>query len=198
MKKVLIIDHYDSFTYNLVQCFQEIGRGTGRDLSVQVKKCDEIDVPMAQDLAPDYLVFSPGPGSVYEAKDIGNSEDILKHFIGRIPILGVCLGHQLIGKLYGGKITTVEPCHGKSWPIKIIKNSALFKDLPKTFEVMRYHSQIVADDTKGLTTTAITSDDSAQIMALEDVERRLYGVQFHPESIGTPYGLKILENFLNV
>ena len=197
MKKLLLIDNYDSFTYNLVQYFQSLG------VEVNVKRNDEIDVDGVATMKPDFLVFSPGPGTVENPEDIGNGEAIMKKFIGKIPILGVCLGHQLIGKLYGGKIIQVEPQHGKRWPIKVLDKSGLFKDFPDTFEGMRYHSLVVTvplekGDKGGLTVTSVSDDEDQHIMSFELPEKNLYGVQFHPESIGTPDGLQILKNFLNL
>lgn len=191
---VLIIDHYDSFTYNLVQYFQNLGA------QVRIEKCDQVAVAVVQKASPDFLVFSPGPGSVYQAKDIGNSERLIAAFVGKIPILGVCLGHQLIGKMFGAQVVAVTPQHGKRWPIRVLDKSGLFKDSPDTFAVMRYHSMIVTKTEAmppSLKVTALTDDQAAQIMAIEDSAQKLYGVQFHPESIGTPTGLNILKNFLN-
>lgn len=197
MPKLLLIDNYDSFTYNLVQYFQQL------DCEVVVKRNDEIAAAEAQELKPDYLVFSPGPGTVENPDDIGNGEEILNHFRGQIPILGVCLGHQLIGKAFGGEIITVTPQHGKRWDMKVLDKSGLFKNFPDTFEAMRYHSMVVASppdngDLGGLNITCRTNDEDALIMAFERPEERLYGVQFHPESIGTPDGMNILKNFLSL
>ena len=195
-KKLLLIDHYDSFTYNLVQYFQELG------VEVLVKKCDKVVISDIESLSPDYLVFSPGPGSVYKSEDIGNSEAVIKHFMGKIPILGVCLGHQLIGKIMGAEVITVEPRHGKRDSIKITsKSGLLLHNLPGTFSVMRYHSQVIKSPSdkgglEGLIVTAASNDGLDQIMALEVPGKHCYGVQFHPESIGTPHGMQILENFL--
>ena len=192
MPRLLLIDNYDSFTYNLVQYFQQLGT------EVIVKRNDEITVAEAQDLSPDYLVFSPGPGTCEVAEDIGVSEALFHTFRSQIPILGVCLGHQLMGKIFGGTIKRVEPAHGKRYPIRVTKtDSLLFQNLPEVFEVMRYHS-LVVDSFQDLETTAVTDDDAQLIMALEKADEMIYGVQFHPESIGTPHGMQILENFLAV
>ena len=200
MPRVVMIDNHDSFTYNLVQYFQEL------NVEVVVKRNDEITVSEAVSLNPDYLVFSPGPGTDENPKDIGNGEVILQHFRGNIPILGVCLGHQLIGKIFGGKITKILPQHGKRWSLKVLDKSGLFKNFPDTFEGMRYHSMIVElpplppgeGRGEGLTITAETNDDDQYIMAFERPDEKLYSVQFHPESIGTPDGINILKNFLSL
>jgi anthranilate synthase component 2 len=198
-KKLLLIDNYDSFTYNLVQYFQELG------VEVIVKRNDQITAAAAKNLAPDYLVFSPGPGTCEVASDIGVSEDLFHVFRGVIPILGVCLGHQLMGKIFGGQIKRVAPAHGKRYPIKVTDKAAvLFQNLPATIEVMRYHSLVVdftqylaTHDTVPLTITALTADEDRLIMAMEKPTEKLYGVQFHPESIGTPSGKIMLQNFLD-
>lgn len=198
MKKLLLIDNYDSFTYNLVQYFQEIG------VEVIVKRNDQITVSEAENMNPDYLVFSPGPGTCEVKADIGISEELFHFFRGKIPMLGVCLGHQLMGKIFGGAIKRVEPAHGKRYPIQVLdKNAVLFQNLPETIEVMRYHSLVVdfteyldLNDTTPLTITARTADDEKRIMAMEKPDEKLFGVQFHPESIGTPSGKIILQNFL--
>lgn len=195
MKKILLIDNYDSFTYNLVQYFQQL------DCEVLVYRNDEISAMEAQNLNPDYLVFSPGPGTVENLKDIGNGIELFGLFRGRIPILGVCLGHQMIGKIFGGVIEKVAPVHGKRWKIKVLENShGLFQNFPKSFEGMRYHSMVVNresfPDTLKITTE--TDDEDQFVMALENREEKIFGVQFHPESIGTKEGMKILENFLKI
>lgn len=193
--KLLLIDNYDSFTYNLVQYFQQLG------LMVVVKRNDEITVDQAGEIKPDFLVFSPGPGTVENPKDIGNGEVLMQHFRGKIPILGVCLGHQLLGKIFGGKIKKVLPQHGKRWPIKVLDKSGLFKNFDDEFTGMRYHSMIVSvpiekGDLGDLKITAETNDQDRYIMAFEKPDEKLYSVQFHPESIGTPDGINILKNFL--
>ncbi|MDH3324772.1 MAG: aminodeoxychorismate/anthranilate synthase component II, partial [Candidatus Peregrinibacteria bacterium] len=137
MKKLLLIDNYDSFTYNLVQYFQELG------VEVVVKRNDEITLEEAKEMNLDYLVFSPGPGSVEIAKDVGVGPELFGYFRGRIPILGVCLGHQMIGHILGGKIRKVAPVHGKRWAMKVLDKSGLFADFPDEFDGMRYHSMVV-------------------------------------------------------
>lgn len=194
MSKLLLIDNYDSFTYNLVQYFQELG------MEVIVKRNDEITAEEAAALKPDFLVFSPGPGTVEVARDIGNGEALLQAFRGQIPILGVCLGHQLLGKIFGGEIIKVAPQHGKRWPMRVLDKSGLFKDFSDTFEGMRYHSMVVSRDSvpKALNITVETADEDQYVMAFEKPDEKLYSVQFHPESIGTPDGMNLLKNFLSL
>ena len=191
-KKLLLIDNYDSFTYNLVQYFQALG------LAVTVKRNDEITLAEAVDFLPDFLVFSPGPGTVENPDDIGVGPALFNAFRGKIPILGVCLGHQMMGHIFGGKIITIEPQHGKRWPMKVLDKSGLFKDFNDTFEGMRYHSMVVEPGSfdEALKVTAVTDDGHQHIMAFEKPDEKLFAVQFHPESIGTKEGLKILENFI--
>lgn len=191
-KKILLIDNYDSFTFNLVQYFQELG------CEVLVYRNDEISFSEAKKLAPDYLVFSPGPGTVENSEDVGNGIELFEGFRSKIPILGVCLGHQMIAHYFGGRIQKVLPQHGKRWEMKVLATSGLFSGFEPTFEGMRYHSMIVdrQDFPENLTITAETNDEDQFIMAFENSEEKLFGVQFHPESIGTPVGMKILENFL--
>ncbi len=183
---VLLIDNYDSFTFNLVQYLQELSA------TVMVKKNDEITINQADDLKPDALVFSPGPGTVECEEDIGNGLELFAHFKGKIPILGVCLGHQMIGASFGGVIEKAPPMHGKKSLIRILKKDGLFQGFPDAIEGMRYHSLIVKN--AKVDTTAITEDNL--IMALEDCDQRIFGIQFHPESIGTKTGIDILKNFL--
>jgi anthranilate synthase/aminodeoxychorismate synthase-like glutamine amidotransferase len=187
MKNVLLIDNYDSFTFNLVQYFQELGA------NVIVRKNDAITVSEAEDLKIDALVFSPGPGTVECAEDIGNGLAIFEHFKGKIPILGVCLGHQMMGKYFGGSIEKIAPMHGKKSTIIITNKEGLFQGLPDTIEGMRYHSLIVTQSNIDITATT----EDGHIMALEDSAERIFGIQFHPESIGTRAGIHILKNFLS-
>jgi len=191
-KKLLLIDNYDSFTYNLVQYFLSL------NLEVIVKRNNEITLKEAQSLQPDYIVFSPGPGTVENPKDVGVGPEFFNHFRGKVPMLGVCLGQQMMGYLLGGKIIKVTPQHGKRWKMKVLDKSGLLKNFDDTFEGMRYHSMVVERSScpKELAVTAETDDDEQYIMAFENQAEKFYGVQFHPESIGTREGMKILENFL--
>ena len=184
---LLMIDNYDSFTYNLVQYFGELGQ------EVKVFRNDKITVQEAEALEPEYLVISPGPCSPKEA---GVSIDLIKYFKEKIPILGVCLGHQAIGEAFGGKIVKADkPMHGK---ISIIDHDSnfLFKNIDKDLAVTRYHSLIIESESlpKDLIVNARTSNGT--IMGIQHVNLKISGVQFHPESIMTNEGKKILLNFL--
>jgi anthranilate synthase/aminodeoxychorismate synthase-like glutamine amidotransferase len=193
MKTILLIDNYDSFTYNLKQYFEELG------VTVLVYKNDALTTKEAAQLEIDGLVISPGPGSIEKTSDIGESRAILEYFTGKIPILGVCLGHQLLVSIDGGNITKSIPVHGRRWSVKILDKANLFVGFPDKIEGMRYHSMVVEKESlpSNFNIIAETGDEDRLVMAISDSERRLFGVQFHPESIGTPWGLKILENFLS-
>jgi anthranilate synthase/aminodeoxychorismate synthase-like glutamine amidotransferase len=186
---LLIIDNYDSFTYNLVQYFGEMGADP------LVKRHDEITLAEIEALKPDYLVVSPGPCSPKEA---GISNDVIKTFGPKIPLLGVCLGHQCIGDVYGGDVIRAPRLmHGKTSPI-LHKGEGVFAGLPSPFEATRYHSLMVKRETLPdcLKITAETAEQ--EIMGLQHREYPIYGVQFHPESILTRHGKDILRNFLNL
>lgn len=187
--KVLVIDNYDSFTYNLVQYLMELGA------RVEVFRNDHISVKQVAEKFPDKIVISPGPCSPKEA---GVSVEIIKQFAGKIPFLGVCLGHQCIGEAFGGKIIHAKKLmHGKTSPINHFDNSKLFKGIPQGFTAGRYHSLVIEQETlpSELVITALSADDS-EIMGVRHREFDVEGVQFHPESILTPLGKKILGNFL--
>jgi anthranilate synthase component 2 len=190
--KILIIDNYDSFTYNLMQYVQMSGAKTVVELN------DKINLEEIFKLNIDGIILSPGPGTPLNPKDVGVCTDIIKNLAGRIPILGVCLGHQLIGHLYGGKIAKIEPRHGQKSLIKKKINSKILQNINGNFEAMRYHSLVIEKENfpSELNITATTKDGI--IMAIEHFNYQVYGVQFHPESIGTFEGKKIIENFLEV
>lgn len=184
---ILVIDNYDSFTYNLVQYLGELGE------EVTVKRNDEIDVKGIEDLAPGHILISPGPCTPSEA---GISLDVIRHFKGRIPIFGVCLGHQAIGQAFGGKVIRAERLmHGKTSPI-LHHNTSVFEGLPSPFTATRYHSLLVERESlpECLEITAETAE--GEIMGLRHKEFAVEGVQFHPESIITDYGHQLLRNFL--
>jgi anthranilate synthase/aminodeoxychorismate synthase-like glutamine amidotransferase len=184
---LLVIDNYDSFTYNLVQYFGELGA------EPLVKRNDEVSLAEIASLRPERIVISPGPCTPKEA---GISNDVLREFAGRVPILGVCLGHQCIGDVYGGDVVRAERLmHGKTSPI-LHKGQNVFRDLPSPFEATRYHSLIVKRETLPdcLEITAWTEE--GEIMGLAHKELPVYGVQFHPESILTSEGKRLLGNFL--
>ncbi|MFV0337743.1 MAG: anthranilate synthase component II [Chthoniobacterales bacterium] len=187
---LLVIDNYDSFTYNLVQYFGELG-----ETDLLVKRNDRITLDEIADLKPSRICISPGPCTPKEA---GVSRAVIERFGAEIPILGVCLGHQCIGDVYGGDVVRAERLmHGKTSPIKH-DEKGLFKDLPNPFTATRYHSLIVKRDTfpKDLIITAETEE--GEIMGLRHREHPIYGVQFHPESILTREGKKLLQNFLQI
>ncbi|MCP3747969.1 aminodeoxychorismate/anthranilate synthase component II [Paenibacillus sp. A3M_27_13] len=184
---ILVIDNYDSFTYNLVQYLGELGE------EVTVKRNDEIDVKGIEELAPEHILISPGPCTPNEA---GISLDVISHFKGRIPIFGVCLGHQAIGQAFGGKVIRAERLmHGKTSPI-LHHNTSVFEGLPSPFTATRYHSLLVEHESlpECLEITAETAE--GEIMGLRHKEFAVEGVQFHPESIITDYGHQLLRNFL--
>ena len=189
---VLMIDNYDSFTYNVVQYLAELGA------EVAVQRNDEIGIEDIERLAPQRIVISPGPCTPNEA---GVSLDVVRRFGGRVPILGICLGHQSIGQAYGGEVVRArQVMHGKLSSIHH-RGQGVFAGLPNGFDATRYHSLVVAQDTLPdcLHVTAWTSlPDGSQdeIMGLKHKEHAVEGVQFHPESIMTETGRDLLRNFL--
>jgi anthranilate synthase/aminodeoxychorismate synthase-like glutamine amidotransferase len=185
MTRVLLVDNYDSFTYNLEQALRIMGA------EVLVHRNDQITVAAAKKLAPTHLVISPGPGRPDGA---GVSLDMLAAFCGRIPVLGVCLGHQAIGQHFGGRVTHAPRLmHGKSSSITHDRHG-LFHALPTPMQVARYHSLIVEDLPDALVATAFTDD--GELMGVRHREWPVYGVQFHPESVLTPLGDALLGNFV--
>ena len=185
---ILLIDNYDSFTYNLVQYVGELGH------EVSVFRNDAITIEEASKLDPTHLIISPGPG---EPKDAGISIDLIKHFADKIPVLGVCLGHQSIAAAFGGKVVRAETLmHGKISSV-YHTGGGLFRGIPTPFEATRYHSLIVAEEglPSTIKVTAHTSD--GEIMGIRLVNTKVEGVQFHPESILTKHGKLIMANFLN-
>jgi anthranilate synthase/aminodeoxychorismate synthase-like glutamine amidotransferase len=186
---ILVLDNYDSFTYNLVQYFGELGA------DLHVVRNDQITVAGIETLAPDRIIVSPGPCTPSEA---GISSEVIKTFGPRLPILGVCLGHQCIGEVYGGQVVRADRLmHGKTSPI-LHAGKGVFKDLPSPFEATRYHSLIVKRDTLPdvLEITAETAE--GEIMGLQHKTLPVHGVQFHPESILTTEGKRLLKNFLEL
>ncbi|MGC5328602.1 aminodeoxychorismate/anthranilate synthase component II [Brevibacillus sp. SYSU BS000544] len=184
---ILMIDNYDSFTYNLVQFVGELGE------ELQVYRNDKISIEEIERLQPDYLMISPGPCTPNEA---GISMEAIRHFAGKIPILGVCLGHQSIGQVFGGKVIRAERLmHGKTSEV-LHDGKTLFRDIPSPFTAARYHSLIVQEELLPgvLEVSARTAD--GEIMAIRHREYAIEGVQFHPESIITEHGKKLLKNFL--
>ncbi len=184
---ILIIDNYDSFTYNLVQYLGELGE------DLQVFRNDKITIKEIERLKPDRIVISPGPG---RPKEAGISKELIKHFASKVPILGVCLGHQCIAEVFGARIVrAVRLMHGKTSEI-YHQGKGIYRGLPKPFIATRYHSLIVDPQSLPdcLTVTARTREK--EIMGLHHKKYRVEGVQFHPESILTDMGKKLLRNFL--
>jgi anthranilate synthase/aminodeoxychorismate synthase-like glutamine amidotransferase len=186
---LLLIDNYDSFTYNLAQYLGELGA------QVRVERNDKISVEEIAQLGPERIVISPGPCTPNEA---GISLQVIEKFAGKMPILGVCLGHQAIGQAFGGQVVRApRVMHGKT--SKIFHDEAgLFRGLPNPIEATRYHSLVVAPESlpPSLKVTAKTWEE--EIMALQHQTLPVYGVQFHPESILTPFGKQLLANFLSL
>jgi anthranilate synthase/aminodeoxychorismate synthase-like glutamine amidotransferase len=185
---VLLIDNYDSFAYNLAQYFGELG------CDVLVKRNDEISVGKIATLAPQQICISPGPCTPREA---GISKEVIQHFGRQIPILGVCLGHQCIAEAYGGKVVRASRLmHGKSSMIRH-NSSPLFSDLPSPFGAGRYHSLVVERSSFPTSLEITAESDDGEIMALRHREFPVQGVQFHPESVLTRDGKRILASFLS-
>mgnify|MGYP005696866825 FL=1 len=184
---IIVIDNYDSFTYNLVHYIGEF------EQDIKVIRNDEMSVTEIMDNNPSKIVISPGPCTPKEA---GISVELIKS--SQVPILGVCLGHQAIGAAFGGNIIKApEVFHGKTSSIDH-DGSLLFSEIEKSYDVVRYHSLIIDMKTlpSELNVTATLSDDNEIIMAVEHIDRPIYGVQFHPESIDTNNGIKLIENFI--
>ena len=187
---ILLIDYYDSFSYNLYQLVGEI------EPDIKVIRNDEMTVEEITALATDRIILSPGPG---RPEDAGVITDVAKTISQKIPTLGVCLGHQAICSAYDATVTYAkELMHGKQSDAKIDNNCLLFKNCPDIMKVARYHSLAADIDTipECLEVTAVTED--GEIMAVSHKKFPIYGVQFHPESIMTPYGKQILDNFINL
>jgi anthranilate synthase/aminodeoxychorismate synthase-like glutamine amidotransferase len=186
---ILVIDNYDSFTYNLVQYLGELGE------EVVVRRNDETTLANIEASLPGRILISPGPG---RPEDAGISLDLIQHFAGRVPILGVCLGHQAIGQVFGGRVVrTAAVVHGKSSAV-FHDGKSLFRDLKSPFKAGRYHSLIVERESlpAALEVSAETRD--GVIMGLRHREMKVEGLQFHPESILTSEGKQLLSNFLQL
>lgn len=184
---ILMIDNYDSFVFNIIQYIKEVS-----DEEVVVKRNDALSVEDIKKLNPSYIVLSPGPK---HPKDSGICLEILKSNIN-VPILGICLGHQAMAYVNGGDIEKLEyPQHGKTAKIDVLEDSKIFNSLPREFEVMRYHSLHVKTLPQDFKASAVSKD--GVIMAMEHKTKPQYGIQFHPESYFTEYGLAMIENFLN-
>ena len=186
---VLMIDNYDSFTYNLVQYIGELGA------NLVVHRNDKITIEQIEDIAPEKIVVSPGPCTPREA---GISCELIRYFAGRVPILGVCLGHQCIGETFGGDVVRAERLmHGKTSMIHH-NGEEIFDDLENPFEATRYHSLIVKKETLPDCFKLTAWTDQDEIMGIRHKEHPIWGVQFHPESILTDAGKPLLHNFLRI
>jgi len=186
---LLVIDNYDSFTFNLVQYFGELG------VEQRVFRNDEISPEEALTLNPDRVLISPGPCSPNEA---GVSLDMIAAFAGRVPLFGVCLGHQSIGQHFGGKIVRAKQLmHGKTSPIQH-QNSDVFAGLPQGFAATRYHSLLIERESIPACLEITAETKAGEIMGIRHKTLPVWGVQFHPESVATEGGMKLLENFLHL
>lgn len=185
---ILLIDNYDSFSYNVYQLTASI------EPDVKVIRNDEITVYEIENMAPSHIILSPGPG---KPRDAGICEDVIRHFSGKVPILGICLGHQAICEVFGATVTYAgKLMHGKQSTAILENDSILFRGMERSITVARYHSLAAAPDSipDTLKVTALTEE--GEIMAVEHREFPVCGVQFHPESVLTPEGYRIMENFI--
>jgi len=185
--KIAVIDNYDSFTYNLVHYLEDLGA------EVIVLRNDEFDLEELESFQK--ILLSPGPGIPDEA---GLLKEVIKHFAKTKSILGICLGQQAIGEVFGGSLTNLEKVyHGVATKVKIeVEDESLFKDIPKEFEVGRYHSWVVSNEDFPEDLEITSKDENGEIMSLRHRKYNLKGVQFHPESVLTPHGKTILKNWL--
>jgi len=188
--KIVIIDNYDSFTFNLYQYIAEFESET------MVFRNDRVSIAELKAINPDKIIISPGPGRPDDPAYFGICAAVIKEFARNIPILGVCLGHQGIANLYGAHIIIADKVmHGKT--SQVIHNAdSIFKNVPKLFEVMRYHSLIIQLESLPNSFNIIAKTKEGIIMGIKHKSLPLYGLQFHPESVGTPDGKQILQNFL--
>lgn len=186
---ILLIDNYDSFSYNLIQLIGSMAKE-----EIKVIRNDEMRVEEVERLSPAYIILSPGPG---KPEDAGICEDVVRKMQGKCKILGVCLGHQGICEVYGAKITYAkELMHGKQSLTEIDTKEEIFKGLPKQIPVARYHSLAAQPESLPDCLKVIGTTEDGEIMAVRHKEYKIYGLQFHPESVLTPDGEKILRNFL--
>lgn len=184
---ILLIDNYDSFSYNLVQMAGSIKK------EIKVVRNDEMTVGEIEHMSPSHIILSPGPGY---PKDAGICKEVIQKLMGKIPILGVCLGHQAICEVYGATIAHAkELIHGKKSKIYIENDTTLFKGMPEQIEAARYHSLIAEEENFPAELRITARDAGGEVMAVEHEKYPVYGVQFHPESIMTPDGYKIMRNY---
>lgn len=188
---ILMIDNYDSFTYNIVQYCRELGA------NLKIIRNDEMVIDEIIKLNPEKIIISPGPATPNEA---GITLEVIRHFAGKLPIFGICLGHQSIAQVFGGDVVrATNMMHGKTSMMKRVGECKIFKNIPNNFIATRYHSLIVDKKTLPSTIEATAfSEDDNEIMALRIKGEEIYGVQFHPESIMSEYGHKIISNFLDL
>lgn len=186
--KIVVIDNYDSFTYNLVHLVRELGA------DVDVKRNDQFKLPELEGY--DKIILSPGPGIPSEA---GLLMDVIRSYAGKKPMLGVCLGHQAIGEVFGAKLENLsEVYHGVATPITLNDNEPMFAGLPRRIEVGRYHSWVVSHDGFPASLEITAESDEGQIMGIRHKDYDIRGIQFHPESVLTPDGKTIIKNWLSI
>ena len=188
---ILMIDNYDSFTYNVVQYCLELGA------NLKVIRNDELTVDEIKELHPEKIIISPGPATPNEA---GVTLEVIKEFADTTPIFGICLGHQSIAQAFGGEVIRAKNMmHGKTSQVEIDKETVIFKGLPEEFRATRYHSLTVNQENlpAHIVPTSYSKDDH-EIMSLEIKDKKVYGVQFHPESIMSEHGYEMLDNFLKL
>lgn len=192
-KKLIMIDNYDSFTYNLYHLIASVDK----EIEISVFRNDKITVNEIRNLAPSWIILSPGPCT---PKESGVCLDVIREMHMEVPILGVCLGHQAIGEVLGG--ATIErldvPMHGKISKIKNLKNSIIFDNVPEEFEATRYHSLVINGSTLSNEFIVTSETDGGVIMSISHIKYKIHGIQFHPESICSEYGEQIMQNFLNI
>ncbi len=188
---ILMIDNYDSFTYNIVQYCLELGA------DLKVIRNDELTVKEIEELNPEKIIISPGPAT---PDDAGICLEVIKYFADKKPIFGICLGHQSIAQVFGAEVVRAENMmHGKTSKIRVVYDSVIFNGMPKEFTQTRYHSLIVKKDTipDCIIPTSYSCDDD-EIMSLQIKDKKIYGVQFHPESIMSEHGFTMINNFLKL
>jgi len=191
---LVIIDNYDSFTYNIVQTIAGNARKEGREADIRVYRNDRISIAEIEAMRPDRLLVSPGPCSPQEA---GISIAAIRYFSDKLPVLGVCLGHQSMGEAFGGRTVRARRImHGKTSPIHH-DGKGIFTGLPNPFDGMRYHSLIVDEETLPGCLAITARTDEGELMAIRHKTLPVEGVQFHPESIMTPAGIRLLQNFMS-
>ena len=191
---LVIIDNYDSFTYNIVQTIAANARQDGREEDIRVFRNDRITLPEIEAMRPDRLLISPGPCSPQEA---GISIAAIRYFSDKLPVLGVCLGHQSMGEAFGGRtVRASRIMHGKTSPMHH-DGRGVFTGLPNPFDGMRYHSLIVEEESLPDCLVITARTDEGELMAIRHTSLPLEGVQFHPESIMTPAGIRLLRNFMS-